>query len=62
MDPFFGRGIKDTIANQGQLTFAASAYDVLAAAKYLRARKDIDPARVGATGGSRGGTAVMMAA
>ncbi|TKT72014.1 hypothetical protein YH63_011610 [Afipia massiliensis] len=62
VDPFFGRGIKDTIADQGQLTFAASAYDVLAAAKYLRTRKEIDPARLGATGGSRGGTAVMMAA
>ncbi len=61
IDPFFGRGIKDTIADQGRLTFAASAYDVLAAAKYLRTRKDIDPIRLGATGGSRGGTAVMMA-
>jgi dienelactone hydrolase len=61
VDPFFGRGIRDTIADQGQLTFAASAYDVLAAAKYLRTRKDIDPVRLGATGGSRGGTAVMMA-
>jgi dienelactone hydrolase len=61
VDPFFGRGITDTIADQGKLTFAASVYDVLAAAKYLRTRKEIDPVRLGATGGSRGGTAVMMA-
>ena len=61
IDPFFGRGIEDTIADQGKLTFAASAYDVLAGVKYLRTRKDIDPGRIGATGGSRGGTAVMMA-
>jgi dienelactone hydrolase len=61
IDPFSGRGIKDTIANQNQLSFAASAYDVLAAVKFLRTRKDIDAKRIGATGGSRGGTAVLMA-
>lgn len=61
IDPFLGRGIDNTIADQGKLTFAASAYDVLAGVKYLRTRKEIDPTRIGATGGSRGGTAVMMA-
>lgn len=61
IDPFFSRGIKDTIANQNQLSFAASAYDVLASVKFLRTRKDIDAKRIGATGGSRGGTAVLMA-
>lgn len=61
IDPFKGRGIADTIADQGRLTWTASAYDVLAATKYLRSRHDIDPARIGALGGSRGGTAVMMA-
>ena len=61
IDPFYSRGIKDTIADQGQLSFAASAYDVLASAKFLRGRKDIDGRRLGATGGSRGGTAVLMA-
>lgn len=61
IDPFLGRGIDNTIADQGKLTWAASAYDVLAGVKYLRTRKEIDPTRIGATGGSRGGTAVMMA-
>jgi dienelactone hydrolase len=61
IDPFFSRGIKNTVANQNQLSFAASAYDVLASVKFLRARKDIDAERIGATGGSRGGTAVLTA-
>lgn len=62
VDPFYARGIADTIADQGRLTWVASTYDVLAAVRYLRSRSDIDPARIGALGGSRGGTAVMMAA
>jgi len=61
-DPFRGRGIADTVADQGRLTWVASTYDVLAAVRYLQSRSDIDPARIGALGGSRGGTAVMMAA
>lgn len=62
IDPFHARGISDTIADQGRLTWAASAYDVLAAVRYLRTRADVDQARIGALGTSRGGTAVMMAA
>lgn len=62
IDPFFERGITDTIADQGRLSWAASAYDVLAALAYLRTRSDINPERIGAVGSSRGGTAVMMAA
>ena len=62
IDPFRARGIGDTIADQGRLTWAAGAYDVLAALAYLRARPDINSKRIGAVGSSRGGTAVMMAA
>lgn len=62
IDPFHGRGIGDTIADQGRLSWAGSAYDVLAAVQWLRTRTDIDLKRIGAVGSSRGGTAVMMAA
>lgn len=62
IDPFRARGIADTIADQGRLSWAASAYDVLAAVRYLHGRADVEPGRIGALGGSRGGTAVMMAA
>ena len=56
------RGVGTTVANQTQYSFAASAYDVLAAWKVLSARTDIDPNRIGAQGHSRGGSAVLTAA
>lgn len=62
LDPFAGRGVKDTISNQGQFSMAASAYDVLAAARMLSQQQGIDPKRIGAIGYSRGGIAVLMAA
>ena len=63
IDPFFARSIDNTMVDQhGQISWASSAYDVLAAVKWLRTRSGIEGARIGATGGSRGGTAVMMAA
>jgi dienelactone hydrolase len=61
-DPFGARGIGSTVANQTQYSFAASAYDVLAASKVLSARSEIDPERIGAQGHSRGGSAVLTAA
>jgi dienelactone hydrolase len=61
VDPFTARGVADTIADQSKFSFAASSYDVLAAAKYL-GEQGLDPARVGAMGYSRGGIAVLMAA
>jgi dienelactone hydrolase len=61
VDPFTGRGVTDTIADQSAFSFAASAYDVLAAAQYL-AEQGLDTARIGAVGYSRGGIAVLMAA
>ena len=56
-----GRGIKDTVADQSQLTRAASAYDVLAAARMLATQPGIDGQRIGALGYSRGGGAVLLA-
>jgi dienelactone hydrolase len=62
IDPFTGRGVKETIADQNQFSFAASAYDVLAAAERLESVPSVDPTRLGAMGYSRGGFAVLMAA
>ena len=62
IDPFGARGVTSTVANQVQFSFAASAYDVLAAAKALAALPNIDTARIGAQGHSRGGSAVLGAA
>lgn len=62
IDPFTARGISETISDQGRLPFSASAYDVLAATKFLRSRNDIDPGRIGVLGSSRGGTGALMAA
>lgn len=62
LDPFTGRGVTSTVADQSQFTFAGSAHDVLAAARVLMALPGVDPARIGAMGYSRGGTAVLMAA
>lgn len=62
LDPFGARGIGSTIANQTHYSFAASAWDVLAAWKMLSARSEINPERIGAQGHSRGGSAVLTAA
>ncbi len=62
LDPFGRRGVTSTVANQAQYSFAASAWDVVAAAGVLAARADIDAARIGAQGHSRGGSAVLAAA
>ena len=62
IDPFGARGVTSTVANQAQYSFAASAWDVLATADLLAARPDIDKARIGAQGHSRGGSAILSAA
>ena len=62
IDPFGTRSVVSTVANQIQFSFAASAWDVLATAEVLAARPDIDQARIGAQGHSRGGSAVLNAA
>ena len=62
IDPFSTRRVVTTVHNQVQFSFAASAWDVLAAAEVLAARPAIDPTRIGAQGHSRGGSAVLNAA
>lgn len=62
IDPFGARAVTSTVANQAQFSFAASAFDVLAAASVLAEMPEIDPARIGAEGHSRGGSAVLTAA
>ena len=62
LDPFGPRSVTDTYDNQTQFSFAASAFDVLAAVKALAARPEIDPSRIGVQGHSRGGAAVVNAA
>ncbi|QQS12320.1 MAG: dienelactone hydrolase family protein [Rhodospirillales bacterium] len=62
LDPFGARGVTSTVANQTQFSFAASALDVMRAVRALSALPEIDPARIGLQGHSRGGSAVLMAA
>jgi len=62
LDPFGSRGVTSTVSNQAQYSFAASAWDVLAAAAQLSRQGDVDPQRIGAQGHSRGGSAVLCAA
>ncbi len=62
IDPFGTRAVASTVANQLQYSFAASAYDLLAALKVLAQMEAIDSARIGAQGHSRGGFAVLCAA
>ncbi|MFP6662861.1 MAG: prolyl oligopeptidase family serine peptidase [Deltaproteobacteria bacterium] len=61
LDPFGQRAIESTIANQTQYSFAASAFDVLAALRVLGEHAAIDATRIAAQGHSRGGSAILMA-
>ncbi len=61
LDPLAGRGIKDIVSDKTGLSMAASAYDVLAAARMLVTQPSIDRQRIGAMGYSRGGAAVLLA-
>ncbi|HAB57283.1 MAG TPA: hypothetical protein DCE75_04440 [Acidimicrobiaceae bacterium] len=62
LDPFGARSVESTVAKQTVYSFAASAFDVLAAFRILRERVDLDPARIAGQGHSRGGSAVTIAA
>ena len=62
LDSFGARQVTSTVADQTQFSFAASAYDVLAALQTLATRTEINEKRIGAQGHSRGGSAVITAA
>ena len=62
LDPFGPRAVESTVANQTQYSFAASAFDVLAALRVLAAHEAVDADRISAQGHSRGGSAVLTAA
>lgn len=62
VDPFGPRSVSSTIANQTQYSFAASAFDVLAALRWLSEHPQVDGDRISAQGHSRGGSAVVTAA
>ncbi|MBK6411615.1 dienelactone hydrolase family protein [Sphingopyxis sp.] len=61
IDPFRGRGIHSTAADQGQLSWAASVHDVFSAIDAVAGDPGIDPNRIGLLGSSRGGFAVISA-
>lgn len=61
LDPFGGRNVTSTVADQTQFSFAASAYDVMVTAQKLAALPEIDASRIGLQGHSRGGSAVLSA-
>lgn len=61
LDPFGARGVTSTVANQMQFSFAASAYDVMAAVREFAQMPQIDATRIGLLGHSRGGMAVLSA-
>lgn len=62
LDPFGARQVTSTVANQAQYSFAANAWDVLATVAALTTGGQVDPARIGVQGHSRGGAAVLSAA
>ena len=62
LDPFGPRSVESTVANQTQYSFAASAFDVLAALRVLAAHEAVDADWISAQGHSRGGSAVLTAA
>jgi dienelactone hydrolase len=62
VDSFSSRGLSSTGSDQGKLPIPANVVDGLQALKALRQRPEIDPARIGITGFSRGGIAAMYGA
>jgi dienelactone hydrolase len=62
MDSFTGRGITQTVENQGQLSSLAMIYDAYRALALLASHPRIDPVRVVVMGFSKGGVVSLYAA
>lgn len=62
VDSFAGRGVKETATDQARVPMSASVMDAFQALAMPAQRPDIDAARIGVTGFSRGGTVAMFAA
>lgn len=62
VDSFTSRAIANTVGDQSQISYPASALDALVALKVLAKHPRIDRNRIGVIGFSRGGAATQMAA
>jgi len=61
VDSFTGRGIGSTVGDQGQLGELTTVNDAYRALELLAKHPRIDPARIGISGGSRGGVVALYA-
>jgi dienelactone hydrolase len=62
VDSFTGRGIKDTLTDQGQLSMAGDMADGLVALRLLASHPRVDRKRIAVMGFSRGGIAALYTA
>lgn len=61
IESFSARGVGSTLANQASVSTAQGVRDANAALGYLAAQKEVDPARIGIMGMSRGGSVALRA-
>jgi dienelactone hydrolase len=62
IDSFKPRGVRTTVEDQAAVRETDMLADAIAVLRVLRSRPDIDPARIGLIGFSKGGTVVLKAA
>ncbi|MBL8674862.1 MAG: dienelactone hydrolase family protein, partial [Rhodospirillales bacterium] len=62
VDSFAPRGVRSTVSDQSRVSAFEMECDAFAALRALRRRADIDPARIGIMGVSKGGVATVNAA
>jgi dienelactone hydrolase len=61
IESFSARGVGTTLANQSNVSTAQGVRDAYAALGFLAAQKDVDAARIGIMGMSRGGSVALRA-